>query len=154
MIWDFVVRRPLSVRDYVVSIKGGPKLWNLMSKVWRRNMCVTEYESYYMTDEKLDVKISFFVIILPNMNSPNFWWQLGTIPDRNHMVPDNWISPTLRLTGSLLIKIILWAERERHKYLKLEFRKNFYQQIFDRKFINWVLLMIMNPFRWSLVGYF
>ena len=26
MIWDFVGRRPLSVRDYVVSIKGGPKL--------------------------------------------------------------------------------------------------------------------------------
>ena len=66
MIWDFVSRRPLPVRDHVVSIKDGPKLWNHVSKVWRllvwRNT----------TDEKLDVKISFFVIILPNMNSPNF----------------------------------------------------------------------------------
>ena len=26
MIWDFVGRLPLSVRNYVVSIKGGPKL--------------------------------------------------------------------------------------------------------------------------------
>ena len=26
MIWDFVGRRPLPVRDYVVSIKDGPKL--------------------------------------------------------------------------------------------------------------------------------
>jgi len=26
MIWDFVGRRPLPVMDYVVSIKGGPKL--------------------------------------------------------------------------------------------------------------------------------
>ena len=26
MIWDFVGRRPLPVRDYVVSIKGGPKM--------------------------------------------------------------------------------------------------------------------------------
>ena len=26
MIWDFKGRRPLPVRDYVTSIKGGPKL--------------------------------------------------------------------------------------------------------------------------------
>ena len=26
MIWDFVDRRPLPARDYMVSIKGGPKL--------------------------------------------------------------------------------------------------------------------------------
>ena len=26
MIWDFVGRRPLPVRDYVVSLMGGPKM--------------------------------------------------------------------------------------------------------------------------------
>ena len=85
MIWDFVSRRPLPVRDYVVSIKGRPKMWNHVSKVWRLLVW------WNKTDEKLDMKISFFVIILPNMNSPNFSqviWQLGTIPDRNNTVPD------------------------------------------------------------------
>ena len=33
--------------------------------------CVTEVP-YYKTDERLDMEISFFVIILPNMNSPDF----------------------------------------------------------------------------------
>jgi len=44
--------RPLP--DYVVSIKGGPKLWNHVSKVWRLLVWRNK------TDEKLDVKISFF----------------------------------------------------------------------------------------------
>ena len=35
MIWDFTGRRPLPARDDVVSIEGGPKLWNHVSKVWR-----------------------------------------------------------------------------------------------------------------------
>ena len=35
MIWDFTGRRPLPVRAYVVSIGGGPKLRNHVSKVWR-----------------------------------------------------------------------------------------------------------------------
>ena len=67
MIWDFVDRRPLPVRDYVVWIKGGPQLWNQVSKVWRLLMWRNK------TDEKLDMKISFLVVILLNMNSPNFW---------------------------------------------------------------------------------
>ena len=67
MILDFLARRPLPVRNYVVPIKGGPKRWNHVSKVWRLLVWRNE------TDEKLDMKISFFVIILPNMNSPNFW---------------------------------------------------------------------------------
>ena len=67
MNWDFVGRRSLPVRDYVVSIKGGPKLWNHVSKVWRLLVW------WNKTDEKLDVKISFLVVILPNMSSPNFW---------------------------------------------------------------------------------
>ena len=56
MSWDFIGRRHLSVKDYVVSIESGRLL------VWRNK-----------TDEKLDVKTSFFVVILPNMGSPNFW---------------------------------------------------------------------------------
>ena len=35
MIWNFTDRRPLPVRDYVVSIEGGPELLNHVSKVWR-----------------------------------------------------------------------------------------------------------------------
>ena len=30
MIWDFVGHRSLPVMDYVVSIKGGPKVWRLL----------------------------------------------------------------------------------------------------------------------------
>ena len=33
MIWNFVGRRPLSVRDYVVSIKGGPNLGLLSCEI-------------------------------------------------------------------------------------------------------------------------
>ena len=33
MIWDFMGRRPLSTRDYVVSIEDGPRLLNHVSKV-------------------------------------------------------------------------------------------------------------------------
>ena len=75
MIWDFMGRRPLPVRDYVVSIKT-----------------------------------SFFGLVPPHMDSPNFWYfilLLGMVLYRNHMVSDqqgsaaheikknNWISPTL-----------------------------------------------------------
>ena len=35
MIWDFMGRRPLPVRDYVVSIEDGLKWSNHVSKVWR-----------------------------------------------------------------------------------------------------------------------
>ena len=56
---------PTPHRDYVVSIQGGYMLWNHVSKVWRflvwRNQA----------DEKLDMKTSFFLIILPNRYSPN-----------------------------------------------------------------------------------
>ena len=84
MISDFTGRRPLPARDYVVSIDG-PKLWNHVSKVWRLLVWRNK------TDEKLDVKTSFFVIILTNMDSPNFWLfilQWGTISNQNHTVPD------------------------------------------------------------------
>ena len=35
VISDFTGRQPVPVRDYVVSIEGGPKLRNHVSKVWR-----------------------------------------------------------------------------------------------------------------------
>ena len=84
MIWDFVGRRPLPVRDYVVSIKGGPKLGNHVSKVWR--LLVRQNK----TDEKLDVKISFFRYNFAKHELAKLLiiYKLGTIPDRKHTVPD------------------------------------------------------------------
>ena len=35
MIWNFTARRPLPVRDRVVSIGDGPQLFKKLSKVWR-----------------------------------------------------------------------------------------------------------------------
>ena len=35
MVWDFIGRRPLTVRDLAVSLKDGPWLLNHISKVWR-----------------------------------------------------------------------------------------------------------------------
>ena len=42
---------------YVVSIKGGPKLWKHVSNVWRLPVWRNK------TDEMLDVKISFYLTI-------------------------------------------------------------------------------------------
>ena len=55
MSWDFIGRRHLSVKDYVVSIESGRLL------VWRNK-----------TDEKLDVKTSFLLLFCPTWARQTF----------------------------------------------------------------------------------
>ena len=62
MILNLTGRRPLPVKDYVVSIEGV-----LCFEIMRQ-----KFESDRQTDKKLDMETCFFVIILPNMDSPNF----------------------------------------------------------------------------------
>ena len=94
MIWDFVGRRPLPARDYVVSIMGGPKLWNHVSKVWRllvwRNKTDEKFDEikvwrvhvWQNYNEKTYFHVHFFIGLIPSRKeSPNFWHvisQLGT----------------------------------------------------------------------------
>ena len=85
MIRDFMGRRPLFVRDHVVSIKDGPLLSNKMSKVWRL------YVRRIYIDSKLEVKTSFLSLNSPHMESPDFLHfisGLGTVLYRIHLVPD------------------------------------------------------------------
>ena len=85
MIWDFMGRRPLPVRDHVDSVKDGPHLWNKISKVWR----VHVWQNY---TEKTDFYLEISIDLVPShMHSPNFWYfisQVGTVLYRIHMVPD------------------------------------------------------------------
>ena len=87
MICDFSGRRPLPVRDYVVSIEVGPELWNHVSKVWRLLVWLIK------TDQKLDVKTSFFVVIKDHprtiQHSPLPAGVSGQWNLKNH-----WISPS------------------------------------------------------------
>ena len=79
MIWNFKDRKPLSVRDYLDSIKDGPWLLNRVL-VWRNEI-----------DEKFEEEISIFGLISLPKNSPNFWYlisQLRTVLYRIHIVPD------------------------------------------------------------------
>ena len=91
MIWDFVGRRPLPVRDYVVSIEGGPKLWNHVLKDWQ--LLVGRDK----TDEKLENQFFRY----------NFVKHEGVGGSRN--LKNHWISPTL--TSTLLTVYFISEER-------------------------------------------
>ena len=71
---NFMNRRSLPVRDYVVSIKDEPSLLNKMSKLLLLHL------GREGIDEKLAIKICFFCLI-----SPHFIQQLRTAHFRNHM---------------------------------------------------------------------
>ena len=88
-----------------------------MSKIWR----VHVWRNYI--DSKLEIRTSFFGLISPHIESPNFWHfisQLGTVLYRNHKVPGRQGSAALEIQ-----KIIESPLAYTHVGVKIYFPRKF-----------------------------